>query len=404
MMPLLLSLFLGGLLAWLPAPEPPATVPADTLVGKVICGYQGWFACPGDPLNVGWIHWSRSRARIAPDTLTFEMWPDMSDYSPSERYPAPGFTYPDGKQACLFSSQNSRTVLRHFEWMAQYGLDGAEIQRFVVGLQDPPNAPSTRVLHYARAAAEQTGRVFSVGYDLSGMRPDLIVPRLERDWHFLVDSGLTASPRYLHHAGKPVVGIFGFYSNRFPAEVGEQVLKLFHGETRYQAFVIGSGEWWWRKEQKPGWQALFASFDAYRPWNVGNVAKEDDKRFAATATWPGDLAALRAHRCLFQPVLYPGFSWDNLKRLAPGTSIIPRLKGAFFWRQFLDAAQAGVSTAFLAMFDEVDEGTAIFKVTNSPPTQAHFVTYEGLPSDYYLQLAGRGTRLLHSTAAPPAAP
>jgi len=46
------------------------------------------------------------------------------------------------------------------------------------------------------------------------------------------------------------------------------------------------------------------------------------------------------------------------------------------------------------MFDEVDEGTAIFKVTNTPPSQAHFVTFEGLPSDWYLRLVGEGTRLL----------
>ena len=45
---------------------------------------------------------------------------------------------------------------------------------------------------------------------------------------------------------------------------------------------------------------------------------------------------------------------------------------------------------YIAMFDEMDEGTAIFKCTNSPPTTdgVPFVGYEGLPSDYYLRLAG----------------
>ena len=50
--------------------------------------------------------------------------------------------------------------------------------------------------------------------------------------------------------------------------------------------------------------------------------------------------------------------------------------------------------AYVAMFDEVDEGTAIFKVTNTPPTQVHFDTYEGLPSDFYLRLTAEGTKLL----------
>ena len=50
--------------------------------------------------------------------------------------------------------------------------------------------------------------------------------------------------------------------------------------------------------------------------------------------------------------------------------------------------------AYVAMFDEVDEGTAIFKVSNTPPTQAYFVTYEGLPADWYLRLAAEGTKVL----------
>ena len=54
------------------------------------------------------------------------------------------------------------------------------------------------------------------------------------------------------------------------------------------------------------------------------------------------------------------------------------------------------------MFDEVDEGTAIFKVTSTPPTQAHFVGYDGLPSDWYLRLVGEGDRLLRQGLPLPA--
>ena len=48
------------------------------------------------------------------------------------------------------------------------------------------------------------------------------------------------------------------------------------------------------------------------------------------------------------------------------------------------------------MFDEVNEGTAIFKCTNNPPTSGgtKFLTYEGLPSDFYLKLAGQAGKLL----------
>jgi hypothetical protein len=45
------------------------------------------------------------------------------------------------------------------------------------------------------------------------------------------------------------------------------------------------------------------------------------------------------------------------------------------------------------MFDEVDEGTAIFKCVPQPP--AGFVGFDsGLPSDHYLRLTGLGAKML----------
>jgi hypothetical protein len=50
---------------------------------------------------------------------------------------------------------------------------------------------------------------------------------------------------------------------------------------------------------------------------------------------------------------------------------------------------------YQAMFDEMDEGTAIFKCTNDPPVGAsRFLTLDGLPSDHYLWLTGMGRKLL----------
>ena len=51
---------------------------------------------------------------------------------------------------------------------------------------------------------------------------------------------------------------------------------------------------------------------------------------------------------------------------------------------------------YVAMFDEIDEGTAIFKVTNTPPSGniTKFVSNDGMPSDHYLFLTGKAGQML----------
>ena len=50
---------------------------------------------------------------------------------------------------------------------------------------------------------------------------------------------------------------------------------------------------------------------------------------------------------------------------------------------------------YQAMFDEVNEGTAIFKCTDDPPIgDSKFLTFEGLPSDFYLTLVGKAAGMI----------
>lgn len=368
-------------------------VDATTLLGKAIVGYQGWFGCPGDPLNRGWIHWSREADRLTPATLTFDMWPDVSELPKQQQYRAPGFTLADGSPACLFSSADRATVEHHFDWMAAYGLDGAEIQRFAVQLQDPADA--ARVLGYARAAANRTGRVFMIGYDLTGTPASSLCETIERDWKWLTDEmKITSDPRYLHHQGRPAITLFGLYPESMPPDTAGTLLDLFSHNDRYAAFVIGGVPWQWRTVPDARWQAVFARLQGVKPWNVGNFSTEAGRKYATMNYWADDLALTRQRNQLYVPSIYPGFSWDNLARSAKGSSQLPRLGGDFFWKQFYDATSLGVHSVFIAMFDEVDEGTAVFKVANDPPVQGYFVGYEGRPSDWYLRLSGEGTRML----------
>jgi glycoprotein endo-alpha-1,2-mannosidase len=109
----------------------------------------------------------------------------------------------------------------------------------------------------------------------------------------------------------------------------------------------------------------------------------------------GDLAWCKTAGIDYVPVIYPGFSWHNMNNNSPQNQI-PRNRGQFFWRQLTDAITAGVPMIYVAMFDEIDEGTAIFKISKNPPDgKSKFVTFESdIPGDYYLQLAGKAARML----------
>jgi hypothetical protein len=394
-----------GLICWqsLGATGRPQEVPPTILHGKVMCGYQGWFRCPSDAAGTGWIHWSHTAERIAPETLCFEMWPDVSEYGPQERFIAPGFTYSNGAPAELFSSDNPATVQRHFEWMRDYGIDGAWMQHFLVdlpgGLQPQRYASRMRVLAYARAAARKTGRVWALSYDIAAMPTERIYEVLVNDWKKMVDEEWTADSRYLRQNGKPVVQIWGFYwnnpQNRMTADLANKLIDFFKAPGLYSAFFVGGGSWDWRRVPDPEWQKFYRRFDAYAPWNVGNWTKDaKGEAHPSTGWWAKDKEEFERSGGLWMPVVYPGFSWDNLQRKPPGTSLIPRRGGRFFWEQFHELSKLGVDCVYVAMFDEVDEGTAVFKVTSSPPVQGHFVGLEGLPSDWYLRLAGEAASRL----------
>lgn len=374
------------------AAEPAALVDATTMHKKVLCGYQGWFRCAGDESRDGWRHWSRNSRRITADSLTIEMWPDMSEYSAEEKFAVPGFTYLDGKAAELFSSVHANTVERHFQWMQTYGIDGVFLQRFLVEARNPSSA---LVLKNVRAAAAKTGRTYAMCYDLSGARSERMVETLLADWKRLVEEEkLTQDKNYLHHDGKPVLFVWGFFSDRFTPAIANELIDGLKGKDGKSVVLVGGCQWYWRREADAEWAKVFRRLDVISPWNVGHTARVDGAKHAATDYWQDDLAEAKRAGMKYLPVIYPGFGWTNLKGASAANQTIPRLGGDFFWRQFHVASNLEIDMAYVAMFDEVDEATAIFKVTNEPPTQAKFQTYDGLPADWYLRLTGAGSQLI----------
>jgi hypothetical protein len=104
------------------------------------------------------------------------------------------------------------------------------------------------------------------------------------------------------------------------------------------------------------------------------------------------------------PVIFPGFSWHNLH--AGKLNQIPRRDGKLFWRQTFNAVSAGCPMIYVAMFDEMDEGTAMFKLAPTGaqlPAQGNFVPLdidgEKLPGDWYLRLADEAGKMLRGEIA-----
>ena len=370
-------------------------VDADSLTGKVICGYQGWFRAAGDPAGRGWGHYVHGDFT----DLTVEMWPDMLEYTEEEKYPVPGWKHADGSQAYLLSSANKRTVLRHFQWMEAYGIDGVAVQRFIFPGHRFNPTESFRIPSYAREAAARTGRAFYIMYDMSGCDTTALIEALTKDWQFFVDSlKITRDDQYLHQGGKPVVGIFGFFTDRFSAVIADSVLDIFQNDGPYGAFVAASGQWPEPEEHLTDWLKVQERYDAYIPWNIGNYNGD----YAQTEQWDRDKDRFSANGVLYMPLIYPGFGWDNLMNQPPGTTHKSRLMGDFMWQQFLDAKQLGAEAIYVAMFDEIDESTAIFKVANDVPVNHYFSDLEGLNSDFYLLMTGFGTRMMRGGVEVPA--
>ena len=185
-------------------------VDTTTLDGKVMCGYQGWFGTPGDGSpKSGWRHWTKHQGQLADDNAKIDLWPDVSELTSAERFSS-GFKQADGNPAEVFSSYKKPTVLRHFQWMQDYGIDGVFVQRFANSVRTARNLDyCNTVLANCREGANLHGRAYAVMYDLSGL-PVGHIEDVMNDWRALRKKmAITDDAAYLHHHGKPVVAVWG---------------------------------------------------------------------------------------------------------------------------------------------------------------------------------------------------
>jgi hypothetical protein len=391
-------------------------VDASSLDGKVLLGYEGWFTCQGDG-SQRWTHWARGVP--SPETLTVDVYPDLRELEPDERCEIPGMTIA-GKPSYLFSSRNPKTVARHFRWMQEYGLDGVLVQRFVGEIRRK-RADGEVVLKNIMNAAKESGRTFAIEYDITGGNPETFAQTLKDDWMYLVDEiKVTAQANYQRHNGKPLLSVWGMGLNETahpPADpkVAKELIEWFKSgaEEKYRVTYMGGTPARWStltrdSRTDPAWAEVYAAMDVVQPWNVGRYGTLDAVDQWKEDVLSRDVKTAAANRQMYMPVAFPGFSWNNLKKNGRPNQI-PRLRGEFLWRQAYNAKTAGAKMLKIAMFDEVDEGTAILKAAphrSDAPEQGFWLTLDAdgadLPSDWYLRLAGEITRMFHGEIKPEA--
>jgi len=377
-----------------------AAIDRDGIDGRVLCGYQGWFAAEGDGSGVGWRHWCGRDGRLTVDLL-----PDVGELPQKDRFPlrVGGSAGPTVK---VFSSARATTVRTHFRWMRQYGIDGVFVQRFAVALDDPATlAHHTSVLGHCRDAALAEGRVYAVMYDLTGLPAGRTGDVLE-DWRRLRGRmRIGTDESSLRLGGRPLVAVWGIGFRNDRGYSLAECADLVRALTDEGCAVLVGVPTGWRTGDRdavadPRLEEIVAAAQAVSPWTVGRYRTSDEATCHADRDWSADLEWCRTRGIEYLPVIFPGFSWHNLKG---GTlDQIPRHRGEFFERQAREAARVGARSLYVAMFDECDEGTAIFKLADPPAALAdRFVGLEGVPADHYLRLAGAAGLRLRSRAPQP---
>jgi hypothetical protein len=378
----------------------------DTLTGKVMCGYQGWFSAQGDGMGIGWQHYTLHGHQT--DIATVDFWPDVSELDKDEIHDSP-LRMPDGRPAPVFSSANPKTVLRHFDWMRTHGIDGVFLQRFGSAIRsDKHRAFTDRVMENVRAASAKTGRSWALMYDLSGLRRGEIESIVMQDWKRLRNERhVLDDPHYLRHGGRPVVAVWGIGFNDgrdYTLEECAELLRFLRDNPEFGGVTVMVGvPFGWRTLDRdavsdPKLHQTLELSGIISPWAVGRYGRPEEAERQITQVHAEDAAWCQTRGKSYLPVIFPGFSWANLmasRDQQARLNAFPRLGGRFLWSQAMQRIHLGSTMLYVAMFDEMDEGTAIFKCTDDVPASPHgFLSYEGLPSDHYLWLTGEIGRVL----------
>lgn len=369
--------------------------------GLIMAGYQGWFNAPDDGAGRGWYHYNRG-GRFEPGYCKIDMWPDMTEYE--KKYNTP-FRLQDGSVATTFSSHDESTVRLHFKWMKEYGIDGVYMQRFVGEVKSGLGLKHfNKVLQSAAKAALDYDRTIAVMYDMSGMSSE-DVDVMIADWKALIrEFGFdkrSSYKNYLFDGNRPVVAVWGVGFNdgrKYNLQDVKKLIHFFKSDEAGNCSVLLGVPTYWREQgndciKDSNFLEVIKMADIVHPWFVGRFNEQGYERFKPLIGL--DQKWCDEHHMKYIPVVFPGFSWGNM-HAGKSDSFIPRNHGIFFWKQISGAASEGAKMIYVAMFDEIDEGTAIFKTAKRVPIgESKFVPIDDdIPNDHYLWLTGKAGAMM----------
>ena len=286
------------------------------------------------------------------------------------------------------------------------------MQRFVSEIKSSKGKNHfNKVLENALKAANKYERAICIMYDLSGSKSsDLYL--VEQDWSelqklfSLFDNN--THPTYLRHKSKPLLALWGvgFNDRRNYSISDAQTLVTNLKKAANPVSVLLGVPYYWRElkndtENSPLLHPLIQNADIILPWAVGRYNNETYSK--AYSMIQNDIEWCKNNGVDYVPLVFPGFSWGNLKNDYTLYNQIPRQEGDFLWNQIATAKNAGAKMLYVAMFDEIDEGTAIFKCLkeNEVPLNGDgkFVGFNNnIENDYYLWLTGQAANWFHGDA------
>ena len=288
--------------------------------------------------------------------------------------------------------------------MKEYNLDGVFMQRFVNEIKNPSGKNHfDKVLSSAMKSATKYQRAISVMYDLSGMRSgdeELILKDIDEIESLYKMKKRTKVPSYLFHNEKPLVAVWGIGFNDGRAYGLKEAKKIIDGlKGRGYSVMLGVPTYWRElradTENDAALHQLIKECDIVMPWFVARYNENSYEEFKSLIN--KDIEWCRENNVDYATLCFPGFSWENLK--GKGSTYIDRNSGGFLWKQLSTTIGYGGEMIYIAMFDEIDEGTAIFKCARRLELPLNGDgKFEGiednLPSDYYLWLTGQASLML----------